>query len=258
MKTSLSILVVDDDSGIRDLFERILESQGHQIEKAADGFEAVEWAGEKSFDLAFVDLRMPGLNGVDTLAKLKGIQPEITMVIMSAQPMEEEIEKAWKLGVYGCMVKPFDVMKVLHIVETIQVAKEKLEIRPSGIQVLVIDDSALIRDYFTVLLSKQGHAVDVARDGEEGIQKVQKKSYHAIFLDILMPGLNGVETLKRIQTVNSKIPVIMMTGFSCGTENLVEEAYSLGVWAVLEKAIDSAEIEETLESVLKKSGVKNE
>ncbi len=113
-------------------------------------------------------------------------------------------------------------------------------------KVLIVDDDESIRELFECIVEDLGYNCDTAADGQEGVEKVKQQSYKLVFLDIKMPKLNGIETLKQIKQINSATVVTMMTGFS--VDDLVEEAMSLNASDVLYKPFDV----ETLEEVINK------
>lgn len=80
-------------------------------------------------------------------------------------------------------------------------------------QILVIDDDDAIRKSFQLALEDHPVRVDVAASGTEGIDKAARQPYDLIYLDLKMPGLNGVETLKRLRAMNADVPIYIITAF---------------------------------------------
>jgi CheY-like chemotaxis protein len=80
-------------------------------------------------------------------------------------------------------------------------------------RILVIDDDAAIRKSFLLSLEDSGYVVDTAESGAQGIQMEEETAYDLIFLDLKMPGLNGVQTLRRIRKRNPGIPIYIITAF---------------------------------------------
>ncbi len=80
-------------------------------------------------------------------------------------------------------------------------------------RILIIDDDIHIRKVFKLVLEEENYIVDTAESGEEGIKMFSEKSYDLTFLDIRMPGINGVETLKRLRTLNKVRPIYIITAF---------------------------------------------
>ncbi|HEX78748.1 MAG TPA: response regulator [Dehalococcoidia bacterium] len=113
MKTN--ILVVDDLKSSRLTLGGILEDEGHNVVLAENGYQAIEAAKQVSFDLIFMDIKMPGINGVQTFREVKKINPQSAVVMMTAYSEEELVRKSICLGAYTCIYKPFDIEKILAL-----------------------------------------------------------------------------------------------------------------------------------------------
>jgi len=113
---SARILVVDDDPSMRDTLLVVLEDEGFEVTGAANGYEAIEKIKETSFDLVICDIRMAGMDGLDTLATLKKSQPELKSIIMTGYASTEDPIRAIKLGVNDYLFKPFDAQQFLKSV----------------------------------------------------------------------------------------------------------------------------------------------
>ena len=101
------ILVVDDDSIIREGLKRILEGQGYGVETYASGFLAVERMSERNFDLVITDLKMPGMNGIEVLKHLKALQPEVPIIMITGYSTVDTAVEAMKNGAVDYIAKPF-------------------------------------------------------------------------------------------------------------------------------------------------------
>jgi len=112
------ILVIDDDEAIRSLFKRTLEGQGHTVVTAGNGIEGIECVKRWDFDLVFLDLKMPGLDGEEFLKQLKAIKPELPVTIITGYPGSEMMERALKQGLFGVMGKPFDSSDIVNAVNS--------------------------------------------------------------------------------------------------------------------------------------------
>lgn len=93
---------------MRDTLLVVLEDEGFEVTGAANGYEAIEKIKETSFDLVICDIRMAGMDGLDTLATLKKSQPELKSIIMTGYASTEDPIRAIKLGVNDYLFKPFD------------------------------------------------------------------------------------------------------------------------------------------------------
>jgi DNA-binding NtrC family response regulator len=114
MESTIRILVVDDEKIIRDGSSRILAKEGYAVITAGSGEEALERYDREPFDLILLDVKMPGIGGIETLRKLKEIDPGLTVLIVTGYPSTETAVKAIKLGAYDYVTKPFtpDVLRV--------------------------------------------------------------------------------------------------------------------------------------------------
>jgi len=109
------ILVVDDEASHRQMIKAVLSAEGYEIEEAAEGQEAVRSVEAKFYDLILMDIRMPGLSGVEALKKIKDISPGIAIIIMTAYASVDSAIDALKAGAYDYLTKPLDIeeLKIL-------------------------------------------------------------------------------------------------------------------------------------------------
>ena len=110
---SKTILVVDDEKDIRISLGGILEDEGYQVISAASGIDAIEAVREDLPDLVLLDIWMPGMDGLETLEKLKSFFPNITVIMISGHGTIETAVKATKLGAFDFIEKPLSLDKVL-------------------------------------------------------------------------------------------------------------------------------------------------
>lgn len=229
-KTKTNILVVDDQIGMLETFTDILEDRDYNVATADDGFTAIKKVKEQSFDLIFMDIKMPGLNGVQTFRELKKIDPKITVIMMTAYSVEDLIEEAVEEGAYAVIYKPFNMDRVIQTIE--RVLKNNL--------ILVVDDRLEDRQLFADILAEKEYQVSTAKDGYEAIDLVKKDNFSIIFIDVKMPGIDGVQTFEQIREIRPDIPVIMITGYS--VEEMLKEAVDKGAYACLHKPLDMDKI----------------
>ncbi|MBU0630255.1 MAG: response regulator [Candidatus Margulisbacteria bacterium] len=111
-----NILVVDDELSIRESFALILKGIYH-IFSAASGEAALKLAADHKIDLVYLDFRMPGINGLETLKRLKQIDPSLEVIMITAVNDVQKASAAIKLGANNYIIKPFDVDAVLKMTE---------------------------------------------------------------------------------------------------------------------------------------------
>jgi DNA-binding NtrC family response regulator len=116
MSNNKSILIIDDDKFILDVFSRILKNQGYNVDTAETGQKALEKLKTKKFDLAIIDMILPDTNGTSLIPKMNEIQPEIKKIVLTGYPSAADSNKTKKQGVNAYLIKP---VKSEKIIETI-------------------------------------------------------------------------------------------------------------------------------------------
>ena len=102
------ILVVDDERNIRNNLSMVLEAEGYKVDTASNGDDALTKVKEGLYDIAFVDIQMPKMNGLELLGYLRGIRPNLAVVILTAYGTVARAVEAMKLGATDFIEKPFD------------------------------------------------------------------------------------------------------------------------------------------------------
>jgi len=110
---SARLLVVDDEAGIRESLGKILRYEGFTVETAPDGPTALALAGRQAFDLVFLDIKMPGMDGLEVLTRLAEGGLTLPVVIISGHGTVETAVQATKLGAFDFLEKPLDADRVL-------------------------------------------------------------------------------------------------------------------------------------------------
>ncbi|MDQ0339386.1 two-component system response regulator (stage 0 sporulation protein F) [Caldalkalibacillus uzonensis] len=111
------ILIVDDQYGIRILLSEVLQSQGYITFKASNGKQAIEIAKKERPDLVILDMKIPGMDGLDILKHLKAFDSSIQVIMMTAYGELDMIKEAMQLGALAHFSKPFDIDELCKKVE---------------------------------------------------------------------------------------------------------------------------------------------
>ena len=104
---SLRIIVVDDNRDFAESLAEVLSAKGHEVEVAFSGRDAVSRCARQDFDLALMDVMMPGLNGVESLMQIRRTKPEARVVMMTAYSVNDLLQRASDHGALGVLHKPF-------------------------------------------------------------------------------------------------------------------------------------------------------
>ena len=120
------IIVIDDEPGMRDFLEIMLQKDGYIVETASDGPEALDKMDNSLFDLAITDIQMPIMNGIEVLKKINEKSPDTTVIMITAYASHETAIEAMKLGAYDYITKPFKIDEIKLIIKK-ALDKKKLE-----------------------------------------------------------------------------------------------------------------------------------
>ncbi len=242
LKNQLNLLVVDDQDEIRATLKRLLGKHGYQVVVARNGKEAVEAVAQQRFDLILMDIRMPGMSGVDAFIQIKQASPKTPVILMTAYAMEEDIRRAISEGAHTVVYKPFDMEKVLGLIG---------ECLDDKNLVLVVDDNANDRKVIRSILENKGCRVVEAKNAKEGIQKVVERRFEIVILDVELSGIGSLETLKQIKRIRPDTCVIMMTPESFQEKMNISGQY--GPLAYLKKPVAVKDLLSVLEHSLEKN-----
>ena len=217
----------------------ILQTFGHDVEVANDGLKAIECVKARSYDIVLMDIRMPGLNGVEAFKEIKKIRPGTAVMMMTAYSVEGLIAEALEQGAYGVLHKPFDVRRVLEFIAKIE---------GSGL-VLVVDDDDAFGETLMDVLKEKGYRVAIADNGEKALELVRANGFDVIFIDIRMPVMNGLEVYLAMKEIKPDVKAVMMTGFRREVGDLVDQAISGSAYMCLDKPIDLNVLLKVVEAV---------
>jgi len=113
-----NILVIDDDYIIRSLFEATLKDNGHTIMTASNGNDGIHHIETKEFDLVFLDLKLPDTDGAAVFREIRRIKPNSIVIIITAYPDSEMMDRALKEGPFGILKKPFNDSDIINTVNS--------------------------------------------------------------------------------------------------------------------------------------------
>jgi DNA-binding response OmpR family regulator len=158
---------------------------------------------EEDFDIVFMDVKLPGMNGVETFFEFKKIRPDARVMMMTGYSVEELISQAIANGAIGVLRKPFAIGELLRVLD---------EVKPRGL-VLVADDDPDFAESVQPILSEHGYRVEIASTGQEALEKAAQAGVNCLILDLAMPLLTGVEVYLKLKELGKSIPTIFVTGF---------------------------------------------
>jgi DNA-binding NtrC family response regulator len=111
------LIVIDDEEDLREMLEFLLSRDGFEVVTVDSGMAAVALARDQKFDLAITDLKMPGMNGIETLTALKALDPSLQVIIATGYATDQAAAECMRRGAYGYLRKPFELADLRAVVE---------------------------------------------------------------------------------------------------------------------------------------------
>ena len=224
---NLNIFIVDDDTDFAESLADIFELEGHKCELAHDGETAIKRLRESDYDLTFMDVKLPGKNGVESFLDIRKMKPDARVIMMTGYSVEELLDQATENGAWGILHKPLNTDEVLEIIK---------KTVPPGI--LIADDDPDFVNNLEDVLENYGYTVYKAKDGKEAIARIQEKHVDILILDLRMPILNGLETFLLLKEKGVTLPTIIVTAYADVEADTIETLKEYCVNGILRKPFD--------------------
>jgi two-component system NtrC family response regulator len=182
-----TILIVDDEKNYLLVLSAVLEEEGYEVLTALSGLEALETQKSSDVDLVLTDMKMPGMDGIELLERIKAYDPDLPVIMMTAHGTVDKAVEAMQKGAYSYILKPFDnerlILYVKRAISVYQVVKENRRLRnavESQYQFgKIIGKSKAMRDVFETIQKVAPSSATVLIEGESGTGKeLVAKSIH--------------------------------------------------------------------------------
>ena len=236
----LRIFVVDDDPDFAEGLAITLELEGHEVTFASSGEEAVRKFGKRDFDVTLMDVRMPGMDGLESLLEIRKIKPDAKVFMMTAYSVEDLLRQAMAEGAMGVLNKPFDSETLLKALK---------DVSPAGV-ILVADDDPDFVEGVQSTLTEAGYTVTIARTGQEAVDKVLDNGFDVLLLDMRMPVLSGLEVYRELKKQGRTLPTIIVTGYEAEESANIRELLQMSAKGCLVKPIGTADLLQAIEELV--------
>jgi DNA-binding NtrC family response regulator len=228
MKTNARLLVVDDDLRMVKTTCDILGVKGYEPIPVFSGEDALKLAGSETFGCVLMDIKMAGLNGIDTLKRMKKRAPELPVILMSAYATPEQREEAKRWGAYTVLGKPIDMEVFLSFLSILM--KEK--------SVLVVDDDPEFCKTLKGILESREYRVKTEIDPDRVMAHMEDEYKLVVILDIKLGHRNGTDTLKTIRDRYPTKPVILITGYGKEMADAINRGTEIGAYTCMHKPLE--------------------
>ena len=257
--TGLRVLVVDDNQTNRMILHDQLEAWGMSVDVAESGATALTMMAEagragRAFDLAVLDLCMPGMDGLD-LARHISSRVDLAstgLVLLTSGPDVGQAE-ARAAGISSSLTKPVQLSRLQATLQGV-VGTTRDAVRPAVVapaagrgRVLVVEDGEINQLVATGILEHLGYSVEVADGGVEGLAAMRDTTFVAVLMDVQMSGMDGYQAtaeIRRIEGDERHTPIIAMTAGAVDGD--AERCLAAGMDDYLSKPIDVAGVDAAL------------
>lgn len=217
-----SILCVDDDPEVLDLLKEHFALQGFIVLTATNGVEACLQVKRWAPKAVILDLLIPRLGGIGTLRRIKEFNPRIPVIFVSDTVEALDLVREAGFEVAGAFSKPMDLERIssalaaANVTPPSQLAADSSATAaprqaPPRARILLVDDQQLFRQMLAEHLNGEGFEVFEAGSGEAALLEFPRARPQVVLLDMLMPGMSGLEALREIKAVSPETCVVMVT-----------------------------------------------
>lgn len=220
MELMPKILLIDDQGIVRDALKAVLTHASYEVRTARSGPEGLELLRRDPPDLIILDRDLPVMTGSQVLREIRKSHPSVRVMILTGWAEAEGQEKYLQLGVETILSKGVGIEVLLKVIERELEKAPGLRREPeraggealSQRRVLVADDDPGVQTVLNRFLKSKGYSVWSAADGRQALEKELLFKPHLVLLDIDMPVLDGLSTLRRLRELNRPLGIIMISG----------------------------------------------
>lgn len=236
-----AILVVDDDVDTCRNLADILTDLGFKVDTANDGPAALELVRKQAYDVALLDYKMPGMDGLTLYREIKRLRAGTVAIVVTAYSSGMTTEEALAAGAWQVLPKPADLSLILRLVD---------EALGQPLVLIVDDDPELCASLWDVL-RERGYRVNLAHDEQEAARQLQDASFRTVLIDMKLPTGDGIGVFRMVRDANPTARTIVITGFRAETDQAIQQLLNAGADAVCYKPFNVPVLVETLDKLAK-------
>ncbi len=235
---SEKVLIVDDEENMRRTLADILEDEGYDVSAVGTGEEAVELCAKEEHRIILMDVRMPGIDGVEAFRRIRRHQEGVRVILMSAYSIDALKEAALDEGAIAFLAKPLDLEKVISLVGDVK-----------DTAILVVEDDEETAEFLRANLKEQGYRITITKSPHSALELVEQIRFDLIFLDVNLPTMSGLELYLAIKKITPSAVAIMISGMEKEFEEIAKEAVRRNAYTVVKKPLEIDHILSLLERI---------
>ena len=232
-----SILVVDDEVDTCRNLSDILTDLGYIVDIAHEGLTALAMVRQKPYDVALLDLKMPGMDGLTLYREIKKLRAETVAIVVTAYAGGDTKAEALAAGAWQVLSKPVDFPKLLGLVD--EALGQPL--------VMVIDDDHDLCANLWDLLRERGYRVCIAHDEKEAVERLKGREFKIVLIDMKLPDGDCSTVFRLVRQTNPQARTVVITGHRSEMDQLVKQVMDEGADAVCYKPFDVPRLLTTLQ-----------
>jgi CheY-like chemotaxis protein len=234
-----SILVVDDDCDACRNLSDILTDLGYAVQTAADGPSALELVRRNSFDVALLDYKMPGMDGLTLYREIKRLSPSTVAMMVTAYVSGASSDDARHAGMWKVLTKPIDLSMVLQFVD--EAVNQPL--------ILLVDDDRDLCASLWDLLRERGYRVSLAHTAAAARDLLVQQNLKVVLLDLRLPDGTGNDVFAVLRQANPQVRTMIITGHRPELDSLIEDLLVEGADAICYKPFNVDQLLATLKQL---------
>jgi len=229
------VLIADDELSMRTTLADILVDSGFEVSTADDGLSAVEMCERDSYDVVLMDVRMPGIDGVEASRRIRQTLKSVRVILMSAYGEEDMKHEALREGAIAFLDKPLNLETVIQLVAD-----------SSGISILAVTNDDAFANLLPSCLRAVTEKLTVVRSSNEAVELVRQLNFDVVLIDAELPTSNGLDCYLALRVINPKITAVMVSRSDRELIELAEEAVRRTAYTVITKPLHPETLSEMI------------
>ena len=239
MSKTMKILVVDDDRDHADALAELLVLEGHDVEATYGGEDAVAAFKRTDFDLAFMDVMMPNMNGVESFLEIKRHKPNAQVIMMTGYSVDQLLKQATENGAVAALQKPLSPKSISEALDNVA---------PSGI-ILVAEDDEGFGPTLKQMICDDGRSCELVTNGSLALDRIGQGGIDSVILDLRLPLIDGLDVYKRLKETGIDVPTILITGYAEEYLDKINAEVDLELTGILTKPFEPDDLLNKLPSL---------
>lgn len=240
-RESPRLLVVDDEADTCANLSDILTDLGYRVDVAYDGPSALELVKQHTYDVALLDLKMPGMDGLELYRRIKQLQAGTVAIVVTAYASSHTANEALAAGAWKILSKPVNLSQLLKLVD--EAVGQPM--------VLIVDDDHDLCLSLWDLFRERGYRVCLAHDPSDAAERLQQRLHDVVMIDMKLPQGSGADVFRLVRQANPGARTVLITGLRGEMEQLVERTLAEGADAACYKPFDVPSLLDTLGKLTK-------